>query len=244
MPLKPSSTSRTAETYRNLRDAIVQARLLPGERLKIDDLSAAFEASSGAVREALSRLTAEGLVKAEPQKGFEVAPISRKDLIQLTEVRITVEGLCLQEAIRYGTVEWEARVLSTRHQLNALAKARLHPETDQGKKWPVLHMEFHDALVSACRNEVWLEIRQALYIRSERYRRMSGPVEGSGRSVEQEHNAIADAALARDAKAAKAAMKRHLEITTEVLLNSSIPFQEAESDEADLRRAELALVRP
>lgn len=219
--------SKTAQTCDSLRDAIVQAKFLPGEKLPIDHLCEAFEASSGAVREALSRLTAEGLVRAEPQKGFMVAPISRSDLIDLTEARVSIETHCLEQAITHGDVEWETRVLSARHRLNALVYARL--DAAGKEQWHGLHLQFHTALVSACPNQCWLHLRQMLFTQSERYRRLSVPVEKSDRSVEVEHNQIADATLARDVKGACKAMKQHLEKTTEILLNSKLPFLEPQN---------------
>ena len=62
--------SRTERTFAALRQALISGEFLPGIRLRIDQLGKQFDASTGAVRESLSRLTAEGLVVAEPQKGF------------------------------------------------------------------------------------------------------------------------------------------------------------------------------
>ena len=57
------------------------------------------------VREALSRLWAEGLVVAEPQRGFHVSPVSLEHLTDLTLTRMEIEGLCLSRSIgRSGTL--------------------------------------------------------------------------------------------------------------------------------------------
>lgn len=56
----------------------------------------------GAVREALSRLSSECLVIAEPQRGFRAAPISEEDLVQLLEARKEIERLCLHRAMGCG----------------------------------------------------------------------------------------------------------------------------------------------
>lgn len=226
--------SRTARTCALLRDAIVRSQYKPGEKLRIDQLAKELTASSGAVREALSRLTAEGLVQAEPQKGFVVAPISRRDLEDMTEVRVEVEGRCLAGAIAHGDVDWEGRVLSVHHRLRALKGALRDPASREATRWHQLHGEFHNELTSACSNGCWLRLRNQLFVQSERYRRLSGPFDETGRDVDSEHDALAEATLARDVGAALGLMDEHLRRTTLILLSSRIPFSEdgpAELDE-------------
>lgn len=218
--------SRTAQTYEQLRDFIVHAQYAPGEKLRIDHLSRELDVSSGAVREALSRLTAEGLVVAEPQKGFVVAPISRRDLKELTEVRIEIEGRCLAESIKHGDLDWEGRVLSIHHRLSALDDVYKLRGTPDERRWHQLHEEFHDQLASACENRWWLRLRRQLYVQSERYRRLSGPADETDRNIVREHSLITNAALARDIKAAVQHMSDHLSRTTEILLTSRLPFDD------------------
>lgn len=216
--------SRTAWTCDMLRDAIIRAEYAPGEKLRIDQIGKTLEASSGAVREALSRLTAEGLVVAEPQKGFVVAPISRRDLEDLTDVRVEIETRCLIASFLAGDIEWEGRLISVQHRLRSLKVALTPVDTPEARRWHMLHAEFHAALVSACPNAWWLRLRQQLYLQSERYRRLSGPFGETGRDIAAEHDAIAEAALARDIPRASAAMADHLQRTTAILLGSRIPF--------------------
>src|SRR5262245_9611874 len=75
--------TRTAEfdsvsekAYRQIRADIIFGKLTPGEKLRLDRLRELYGASVGTLRELLSRLASEGLVVAEGQRGFEVAPIS------------------------------------------------------------------------------------------------------------------------------------------------------------------------
>lgn len=219
--------SRTERTCAMLREAIIRSEFKPGQKLRIDSLGTRLEASIGAVREALSRLTAEGLVIAEPQKGFVVAPISRKDLTDLTEVRIEIECRCLGESIAAGDLDWEAGVLSLQHKLRSLGSKYRNAGTEEEARWHVVHPAFHDQLASACPNVWWLKLRRQLYVQSERYRRLSGPLDREGRDITAEHDAIADAALARDAPAAAQAMRDHLTRTMKIILESSIPFTDA-----------------
>ena len=102
-------SSLTAETYQRLRADVLACRLVPGQRLSIVELSSSLSVSPGSVREALSRLTSEGFVIAEPQRGFRVAPISEADLRDLTFARVQIEGLCLRSSVAVGSVQWESR---------------------------------------------------------------------------------------------------------------------------------------
>ena len=112
---RDTSLNLTQGAYEDLRADILSCRILPGSRLKIQELCTRLSVSLGAIREALSRLTSEGLVVAEPQRGFRAAPISPEDLSDLTRVRIEIEALCLRRAIALGDVDWVARLVLPEH---------------------------------------------------------------------------------------------------------------------------------
>jgi GntR family transcriptional regulator, carbon starvation induced regulator len=219
--------SITAGTLDRLRQAIVHAEFPPGQKLRIEQIAKAYDVSIGAVREALSRLTAEGLVLAEPQRGFLVAPISRRDLAQLTAVRIEIETRCLDEAIQHGDLDWEGRVQSARHRLKVLGRAYESRAASASAEWHALHEVFHDELASGCPNEWWLKLRRQLYVQSERYRRLSEDIAGPSRDVPAEHDAIADAALSRDRAAARRHLSQHLQRTADVIQSAPLNFDDA-----------------
>jgi GntR family carbon starvation induced transcriptional regulator len=216
--------SRTAKAYHAIRQDILDGKHEPRGRLRIDLLSNAFGVSVGVIREALARLTADRLVVAEPQRGFTVAPISAVDLTDLTAVRIELETRCLRQSILRGDLAWEGRVISSLHQLN-------HTPRHAGAgavnlEFANAHKEFHDALVSAGDSVWYLRLRDQLFTQAERYRRFTLPYVRVERDVSQEHQAIADAALARDVEGAVRAMAAHLELTAGILLGSDAPFDE------------------
>ncbi|MBI0436157.1 GntR family transcriptional regulator [Roseomonas sp. KE0001] len=76
--------SLTSAVQARLRAEIVACRFRPGEKLPIAALNTRFKVSYALVREALSRLMADGLVVAEDQRGFRASPISLADLHDLT----------------------------------------------------------------------------------------------------------------------------------------------------------------
>ena len=219
-----SSTSRTVETYETLKQSILDGSLRPRTRLRIEQLSEKLTVSAGAVREALSRLTSDGMVVAEPQRGFLVAPISKRDLRDLTSVRIDIEVKCLKRAIELGGVDWEAGIVAAHHRLiktpELLPDGKTHPE------WPMVHAVFHDALVAACDSAWWLRLRSQLFLQAERYRRLTKPHSREGRDVAGEHRRLAEAALARDTDATARAIHDHLQLTADLLLASNAPFDD------------------
>lgn len=227
--------SMTSRTYERLRHAIITARFRPGEKLRIESLREEFDASIGAVREALARLTSEGMVDAEPQRGFAVSLISRRDLIDLTEARIQIEKICLASSIAHGDLAWEGRVLSVSHQLSKLTLAAADPSRPDMERWHLHHLRFHDEITSACANRWWLKLRKQLFTQSERYRRLSGPFAKFERDIDAEHRAIAEAVLARDVARAQTLMAEHLQVTTDILLASKMPFADGDDIQRPVR---------
>lgn len=217
------SSSLTQDAYQRLRADLLACRLQPGARLKIGDLCRTLSVSLSAVREALSRLTSEGLVVAEPQRGFRAAPISVDELRDLTGVRAQIEGMCLERAIAVGDVGWESQLVAAFHRLSRTPERDPADSQRMCEAWSTAHAAFHMALVSGCDSPWLLRLREILYAQSERYRRLSVPLAAIARDLNCEHRDIMDAVLARDAGRAKAAMVRHLELTTRVLLEQSWP---------------------
>jgi GntR family carbon starvation induced transcriptional regulator len=210
--------SLTEDAYDHVRAAILGGRYLPDQKLKINELCGEVQGGLGAVREALSRLLAEGLVVSEPYKGFQVAPVSPADLIHLTQARIEVEKLCLASSLANGDVAWEGRLLALLHQLS-----RYSPLSDVDE-WSRLHSAFHDALVSACDNSWLLRMHRILHEQSERYRRLALRFNAEiaandrERDTPTEHREIVEAAIARDIERAGNLMAAHLQTTTDFLL--------------------------
>jgi DNA-binding GntR family transcriptional regulator len=212
----------TQSAYEGLRADLLACRILPGSRLKIQELCDQFSVSLGAIREALSRLTSDGLVVAEPQRGFRAAPISVADLQDLTRVRIDIESLCLRRALAVGTVDWEARLVAAFHRLSRTPERVASDPARSDDEWADAHAAFHQALVDGADSPWLLRLHAQLYAQSERYRRLSVPLDMDTRNVGHEHQEILDAALARDADRAVSLLSIHLSRTSEILVSAGI----------------------
>lgn len=215
-------SSRVLEVYEEIRSDILATRLVPGQRLKVNPLCDRFGVSLSVVREALTRLSAEGLVRSEPQLGFSVIPLDRAGLLDLTNLRVEIETLALRWAIERADLDWETSVVGA---LYKLGKIEPYPADSDGalsETWSSAHGEFHTALAAGCGSPLLMEVRRSLFDASEIYRRWARPVKREGRDAHEEHTAIVNAAIARDAPLAISHLESHLRRTTEILLESDL----------------------
>ncbi len=220
-PSLETAPSLTTTVTDRLREDILGGRLLPGEKLRLEHLTTRYGSGRTPLREACSRLVAEGLVLALEQRGFRVAPISADDLRDLTSTRQRLESIALRESILHGDATWEHRV---RAALGALEKL---PRSEGGAvsaRWEKGHRELHEALLSACRSPWLLRFHAILYDQSERYRRMSEVVRGPVRHVDKEHVDLVRAALGRDPERAAALLVEHIAKTEDRALRGHPAF--------------------
>lgn len=191
----------------SLAEDILNGRLAPGMRLRLQSLCDSYEVSMSPLREALAGLAGRGLVVQEGQRGFHVAPISSEDLRDVTESRIQIEGLALRLAIAQGDDAWEASILAAHHRLqrNPRSDARLVDEV-----WEELHRAYHVALISACGLPRLLGFYRALSDNFDRYRRLAVLTARRHPRVKSTHDAIVTAVLARDTDRAERLLGEHV----------------------------------
>jgi DNA-binding GntR family transcriptional regulator len=191
--------SLTEHIYNELRAELISCALKPGERLRTSELSTRFSVSLSGVREALSRLVSEGLVLADPQRGFRAAAMSREDLLNLTETAMGIEAMCVRSALAAGDKDWEERLVAARDTVMA---APLTTKSEGGRlsaSFAKAHQDFHDTLMSACSNARTSQLRRLLHDQSERYRQLCIPLTPNLAELKSGYEEITGAALARDA---------------------------------------------
>jgi GntR family carbon starvation induced transcriptional regulator len=201
-----------------LRNDIVAGSMPPGERLVISALAESVGAGQTPIREALMRLVSEGLVTLEDQRGFSVAPVSRRELVDLTDSRAEIEALALRSSMLNGDDRWEGNLVAAFHRLGKALK-RAEDGHSINPDWEERHNHFHAALVGACTNTVLLQLRAQLYDRADRYRKLSTRYLKAPRDDLGEHEAMMSAVLARDCTRAEELLKAHIRLTAQIILD-------------------------
>lgn len=207
--------------YARVRTDILFGQLAPGERLRLDEASRRYSVSIGTMRELLNRLASEGLVVAEAQRGFEVAPASPTEFREIVALRLLLEGHALALSFAAGDLDWEARVVAAHHKL-AVTESRMLSGADTDPRLVrQCDRAFHQALISACGSRVLMETHSSIHDRYMRYLTLA--VSFRGEVSVREHAELLDCALARDARRATAILKVHIESCLEHALGKEAP---------------------
>jgi GntR family transcriptional regulator, carbon starvation induced regulator len=209
-PAEQTGQTLSTTIAASLRAAIASGELAPGGKLRLDELRATFGVSLSPLREALSRLAAEGFVRMEDQRGYRVAPVSEQNLVEVTKLRCVIEPFALREAIEGGDDRWEGAVVASLYRLNKLERVDAQAEQDA---WESAHRELHDCLISACRMPLLLQFTGTLHDLTDRYRRLFLTERPLDKAVRREHADICEAALQRDADRACGILRQHIERT-------------------------------
>lgn len=225
LPVTPSAAANGAGTaktlvasaYHHLRRDIIEGRLAPGSKLRVEHLKDSYGVGAGTLREALALLVSDALVVAQDQRGFHVKPISMADFRDITQTRVLLECEALRQSIEEGDEVWESRVVAAFHLLD---RAEAKMAADSGfrfDEWEARNKEFHQALISGSQSNWVRHFLAILYQQAERYRRLTVTHNPIPRDLHAEHQAIFDAAMARDADTACRALAMHIQTTYRAL---------------------------
>jgi DNA-binding GntR family transcriptional regulator len=190
-----------------IRDEIMAGQIEPGTKLHVRDLSDRLGLSVSPVREALNQLAAQGIVQHSAQRGFTVPVANLDDLSDLTLARTALNEATVRDAVLHGGTDWEEEILLTHHRLSRTDRS-IDPET-----WEILHQKFHKAIVAGCRSRRLINFCNQLFEMGDWYRVISRLGKRTARLVDEEHEAIMKAALARDADETVRLLNAHVECT-------------------------------
>jgi len=202
--------TRTERVYEILRSDLLNGGLHPGQKLKMVELTERFGVSQSVVREALTRLTADGLLVATPQRGFRVRDLSIEDIAELTETRVQVESLALRLAVETG-------ILAAHHRLERTPVTR--DDGTVSEDWSTSHRDFHQALLTGCDNRRLEAVVNSLRDSAELYRRWYWVLtDDHQRDLAREHRQLKELALARDADRAIDVLTEHIDRAPSLLI--------------------------
>ena len=209
--------SRTSDIYDRIRNDIIRGRLTPGLKLKIDLLRDHYGGGATPIREALSLLTADGLVERLEQRGFRVAEMSDAEFDELLALRCWVEERAVRQAIAKGGKEWEESIVVARFHLSRTPRVPPDVNATANIDYERCHRAFHLSLVAACGSNTLLRLWNQLYNEANRYRYTARLSSYERPNIGNEHDEIAAAVLARDADLAVQRLVAHYRRTGELL---------------------------
>src|ERR1700722_628906 len=138
--------------YRKIRQAIIEGRYQPGQRLIEQRISEEFDLSRTPVRESLRRLDAEGLVIIERNRGAVVRPIARAEILDLYELRSRLEALAAERAASRATPDDLAELDDAIAEFDAGMAAKELSDIEIVRRVDAANHRFHNALLRISAN--------------------------------------------------------------------------------------------
>ncbi len=202
--------------YERLRDAILSGELRPGERVNVDALSRQLGTSKIPLREAVQRLTTQGLVvQPNPHAGAQVAPLSLREMRGVYLARGALEGL----AARVAATTVSDAELAELQEMHEQMRQRL--VDGDHRDLSTLNRRFHTGIADATHYATLRELTDLTLLRVQHYR-IGVRVEPAWDQVISEHSAILDALRRRDATQAERAARDHVEWQLGVELRATL----------------------
>lgn len=203
--------------YEDLRQQIVEEKLQPGQWLVERDLCNTYGMSRTPVREVLWKLTVDGLLEQEPNKGFAVRKLSLEQIFELFQAREAIEGMAARLACRKGDETFREYLRGLREELSKVnVEGDVHQAIQLGRK-------LHKAVNETARNNIMAEIHlklQNLTILTINLTKQSPAIESLSREA---HIATIDALLEQDEEKCERVMRDHLKDTCREVVEQFYP---------------------
>lgn len=188
-----------------LRAAILREEYAPGQRLVEADLCQRFGTSRFILRSALQELSAQGLVEFQHNRGARVRDVSIGEAIEITEVRLLLEGhLAARAAERVTRSDAAMLRMIAKDMRTAVAKAELVTYSD-------LNASLHAAIRDIAAHETTSRLLRQLRDQTVRHQFSLSLVPGRPTVSLPQHEAIVAAIIARKPENARQAMHEHLQ---------------------------------
>ncbi|MET1077758.1 MAG: GntR family transcriptional regulator [Pseudomonas sp.] len=224
--LSDDSETRSEQVFRRIQAAIVCGEIAPGSKISEPELARVYGISRGTLREAIHRLEGQRLLVRIPHVGARVVELSHAELIELYEIRESLEGMaCRLAAERMSQAEIAElrRVLET-HERDAAFQAGVGYYQQEGD------FDFHYRIIQGSGNQTLSKLLCGdLYQLVRMYRIQFSAMPNRPRQAFAEHHRILDAIAERDGELAELLMRRHIGASKR---NIERHFQEAAASQA------------
>lgn len=157
------------QVYESLRDAVTAGKFVPGQKLTIRSIASAFGVSLTPVREALRRLVAEGAFEMRPNRSVRVPLMTRAKLLELRDIRVSLEGLATERATSHVTSGKLAELRQIALEIVA-ARDRGDVATDRAKL-----REFHFTLYRMSELTTLIRLIEGLWLQTGPYMNLLFP---------------------------------------------------------------------
>jgi DNA-binding GntR family transcriptional regulator len=219
----PSGESAKQHAIESVRQAILQGKLVAGQRLIEPDLAEMFGVNRSSVRAALIDLAAEGLVERVPNKSARVRVVPVAEAIAINECRLVLDGLCAAKAAACASDEEIAELRAIGDQMRvAVLKGRF-------ARYSQLNMELHQRIREISGQFVAERLLQRLNEQVVQHQFHLAADDSRARAWLPEHLAVIEAIARHDGEQAERATRLHLEHVIAVLRGDDEPDARAAS---------------
>ncbi|WP_313513598.1 GntR family transcriptional regulator [Pseudomonas sp.] len=201
------SETLSEHVFRRIQAAIVKGEIAPGSKISEPELARVYGISRGPLREAIHRLEGQRLLVRVPHVGARVVSLSYAELIELYEIRESLEGMaCRLAAERMSQAEIdELRQVLEMHERDEAFQAGLGYYQQEGD------FDFHYRIIQGSGNRTLTQMLCGeLYQLVRMYRIQFSAIPNRPRQAFTEHHRILDAIADRDGELAELLMRRHI----------------------------------
>ncbi|MEV0907874.1 GntR family transcriptional regulator [Streptomyces hokutonensis] len=207
-----TSPTRHSQAYEGLRTLLLSGSVEPGTRLTEADLTRMFNVSRSTMRSVLVRLTQEGYVTSEVNRGVRTRSFTVEEAADILEARETLESALAGKAAERATDEEIAQLRATLREMEECKARGDQAAYSRGNR--LFHQQVKAAAHQVTLAKAYDTLLYPLVMRQ--YRNLSAPHPRAG-SLE-EHQAILLALVTRNPEAAVAAMRHHVASARQALL--------------------------
>ena len=199
--------------YKDIRNDIMQGKLLPGQRVVESVLVERFKVSRSPIRESLRRLESEGMITLEHNKGITVSRLSSQEIEEIYNLRWLLESYAARLSAERATKNDVAYLKDLNSKLKAAAR------NYDLMSWIQNNVLFHDFLSENSGNGNLTQVLSTIKRRVYRYHYMIIRIPGHFKTYLDQHEGILKACENKDGKGAERHMKAHLQTIKRVLID-------------------------
>ncbi|XAS74222.1 GntR family transcriptional regulator [Micrococcaceae bacterium Sec5.1] len=224
-------SSKGSLAYSELRQMILSGALAPGSRISQYELAENMQMSITPLREAIRRLSSEGLITMDTHRDSKVADMSAAEARELLEVRLSLEPSATELAA-YRRTDADIAII------RAAAEKLLPVTRVWGEDAIIAHRDFHRAVYTASHNATLIKLLDDLWDKSDRYRRigLELPSGDEPRTIDlNQHHQILELVTAGDGPGAAELARTHIANSLSASVTGALEERENESP-SDLER--------